>query len=157
MLILICLLVWKCYLGNVMLVASSLRAFLYRVCRRAPPLQPYKLRCEREPLSGRWVIQLPNLILFRLSWRWIVDAIFFRFISHSTSCLVYLQDHPIVPVFLRHLTRASNFFCSLGAPDFYPPAPNCAEEILNRDTCQSGYKELIDGVEVSYFDKLLLR
>ncbi|XP_024382046.1 mediator of RNA polymerase II transcription subunit 12 isoform X2 [Physcomitrium patens] len=58
--------------------------------RRAIPLQPYKLRCEREPLSAR-----------------------------------------------------------LGPPDFYPPTPNCAEEILNRDTTINGYKELIDGVEES--------
>ncbi|XP_024364387.1 mediator of RNA polymerase II transcription subunit 12 [Physcomitrium patens] len=56
--------------------------------RRAVPLQPYKLRCEREPLSAR-----------------------------------------------------------LGPPDFYPPTPNCAEEILNRDTTVNGYKELIAGVE----------
>lgn len=56
--------------------------------RRTPPQQPYKLRCEREPLSAR-----------------------------------------------------------LGPPDFYPPTPNCAEEILNKDTCQIGYKELIDGIE----------
>lgn len=25
----------------------------FHVCRRAVPLQPYKLRCEREPLSAR--------------------------------------------------------------------------------------------------------
>jgi hypothetical protein len=58
------------------------------MCRRTAPLVPYKLRCERDPLSGR-----------------------------------------------------------LGPPDFYPPTSNCAEEILNRESCQSGYKELIEGIE----------
>lgn len=42
-----------------------------------------------------------------------------------------------------------SLICRLGPPDFYPPTPNCAEEILNRDTTINGYKELIDGVEVS--------
>jgi hypothetical protein len=58
------------------------------MCRRTAPLVAYKLRCERDPLSGR-----------------------------------------------------------LGPPDFYPPTSNCAEEILNRESCQSGYKELIEGIE----------
>jgi hypothetical protein len=38
--------------------------------------------------------------------------------------------------------------CSLGPPDFYPPTSNCAEEILDKDSCQQGYKEQIDGIEV---------
>jgi hypothetical protein len=37
--------------------------------------------------------------------------------------------------------------CSLGPPDFYPPTSNCAEEILDKDSCQQGYKEQIDGIE----------
>jgi hypothetical protein len=41
-----------------------------------------------------------------------------------------------------------DWICSLGPPDFYPPTSNCAEEILNRESCQSGYKELIEGIEV---------
>ncbi|BBN20580.1 hypothetical protein Mp_Vg00710 [Marchantia polymorpha subsp. ruderalis] len=44
----------------------------------------------------------------------------------------------------------------LGPPDFYPPAPNCAEEVLNRDSCVNGYKEIIDGVEESNEAKLSL-
>ncbi|KAL3675105.1 hypothetical protein R1sor_025053 [Riccia sorocarpa] len=60
-------------------------------------LVPYKLKCEREPLSSR-----------------------------------------------------------LGPPDFYPPAANCPEEVLNRDSCVNGYKEIIDGVEESNETKLSL-
>ncbi|BFI43571.1 hypothetical protein MPTK2_Ug00450 [Marchantia polymorpha subsp. ruderalis] len=44
----------------------------------------------------------------------------------------------------------------LGPPDFYPPAPNCAEEILNRESCVNGYKEIIDGVEETNEAKLSL-
>lgn len=44
--------------------------------------------------------------------------------------------------------------CRLGPPDFYPPTPNCAEEILNKDTCQSGYREIIDGIEVNLCSQL---
>ncbi|KAL2623688.1 hypothetical protein R1flu_003893 [Riccia fluitans] len=60
-------------------------------------LAPYKLKCEREPLSTR-----------------------------------------------------------LGPPDFYPPATNCPEEVLSRDSCVNGYKEIIDGVEESNEAKLSL-
>ncbi|CAM6106401.1 unnamed protein product [Calypogeia fissa] len=43
-----------------------------------------------------------------------------------------------------------------GPPDFYPPAANCPEEVLNRDCCVNGYKELIDGIEEANEVKLSL-
>lgn len=65
----------------------------------------------------------------------------------SSSLAGWLLNHLIVPLLLWRLTHGLMY--RLGPPDFYPPTPNCAEEILNKDTCQIGYKELIDGIEVS--------
>ncbi|KAL7138916.1 hypothetical protein ABFS83_09G015300 [Erythranthe nasuta] len=35
----------------------------------------------------------------------------------------------------------------LGPPDFQPPTPNCAEETVNREYVQSGYRETVEGLE----------
>ncbi|KAL5981470.1 hypothetical protein ACLOJK_015532 [Asimina triloba] len=37
----------------------------------------------------------------------------------------------------------------LGPPDFYPQTPNCPEETLTKEYVQSGYKEIVDGIEES--------
>lgn len=37
----------------------------------------------------------------------------------------------------------------LGPPDFHPQTPNCPEETLTREYVQSGYKETVEGLEVS--------
>ena len=41
------------------------------------------------------------------------------------------------------------FFFSLGPPDFHPQNFNCLEETLTKEYVQSGYRETVEGLEVT--------